>query len=195
MIRNLNFNDNLKTFLKKKESKWILYFISFIESIIFPIPTDPFLIPFIITEKKFFRLAIFTTLFSVLGGIVAYLLGSFLWESLEPLVEVYFNGIFNSVNEFEKNFLNLGILLIIFGGISPFPFKVTCLASGILGINFVIFVLASIISRGIRFFLVSYLIFRYGEKSLILARKHIAIISAVLLVIIVLITIYYLYLT
>lgn len=192
MIRNLNFNDNLKTFLKKKESKWILYFISFIESIIFPIPTDPFLIPFIVTEKKFFRLAIFTTLFSVLGGIVAYLLGSFLWESLEPLVEVYFYGIFNSVNEFEKNFLNLGILLIMFGGISPFPFKVTCLASGILGINFVIFVLASTVSRGLRFFLVSYLIYRYGEKSLILARKHIAIISVVLLVIIVLITIYYL---
>ena len=192
MIRNLNFNDNLKTFLKKKESKWILYFISFIESIIFPIPTDPFLIPFIITEKKFFRLAIFTTLFSVLGGIVAYLLGSFLWESLEPLIEVYFYGIFSSVNEFEKNFLNLGILLIMFGGISPFPFKVTCLASGILGINFVIFVLASTVSRGLRFFLVSYLIYRYGEKSLILARKHIAIISVVLLVIIVLITIYYL---
>ena len=192
MIRNLNFNDNLKTFLKKKESKWILYFISFIESIIFPIPTDPFLIPFIVTEKKFFRLAIFTTLFSVLGGIVAYLLGSFLWESLEPLVEVYFYGIFNSVNEFEKNFLNLGILLIMFGGISPFPFKVTCLASGILGINFVIFILASTVSRGLRFFLVSYLIYRYGEKSLILARKHIAIISVVLLVIIVLITIYYL---
>ena len=192
MIRNLNFNDNLKTFLKKKESKWILYFISFIESIIFPIPTDPFLVPFIITEKKFFRLAIFTTLFSVLGGIVAYFLGSFLWESLEPLVEVYFYGIFNSVNEFEKKFLNLGILLIIFGGISPFPFKVTCLASGILGINFVIFILASTVSRGLRFFLVSYLIYRYGEKSLIFARKHIAIISVVLLVIIVLITIYYL---
>ena len=192
MIRNLNFNDNLKTFLKKKESKWILYFISFIESIIFPIPTDPFLVPFIISEKKFFRLAIFTTLFSVLGGIVAYFIGSFLWESLKPLVEVYFYGIFNSVNEFEKKFLNLGILLIIFGGISPFPFKVTCLASGILGINFVIFVLASTVSRGLRFFLVSYLIYRYGEKSLIFARKHIAIISVVLLVIIVLITIYYL---
>ena len=96
---------------------FILYFISFIESIIFPIPTDPFLIPFIITEKKFFRLAIFTTLFSVLGGIVAYFLGSFLWESLEPFLKIYFYGIFSSVNEFEKNFLNLGILLIIFGGI------------------------------------------------------------------------------
>ena len=74
MIRNLNFIEILKTFAKKKESKWILYFISFLESIIFPIPTDPFLIPFIITEKKFYRLAIFTTLFSVLGGIVAYFL-------------------------------------------------------------------------------------------------------------------------
>ena len=191
MIKNLNFNENLKTFLKKKESKWILYFISFIESIIFPIPTDPFLIPFIITEKKFFRLAIFTTLFSVLGGIVAYFLGSFLWESLEPFVKIYFYGIFSSVNEFEKNFLNLGILLIIFGGISPFPFKVTCLASGILGINFLIFILASTFSRGVRFFLVSYLVYKYGEKSLILVRKHTAIISVILLIIIVSITIYY----
>ena len=192
MIRNLNFIEILKTFVKKKESKWILYFISFLESIIFPIPTDPFLIPFIITEKKFYRLAIFTTLFSVLGGIVAYFIGNYLWESLEPFVEIYFNGIFNSINEFEKNFLNLGILLIIFGGISPFPFKVTCLASGILSINFAIFVLASTASRGIRFLLVSYLIYRYGEKSLTLVRKHLSVISLVLLVIIFTITIYYL---
>ena len=192
MIRNLNFIEILKTFAKKKESKWILYFISFLESIIFPIPTDPFLIPFIITEKKFYRLAIFTTLFSVLGGIVAYFLGNYLWVSLEPFVEIYFNGIFNSINEFEKNFLNLGIFLIIFGGISPFPFKVTCLASGILGINFAIFVLASTASRGIRFLLVSYLIYRYGEKSLTLIRKHLSVISLGLLVIIIIITIYYL---
>tara|TARA_B100000886_G_C20233904_1_gene411719 strand:+ start:95 stop:676 length:582 start_codon:yes stop_codon:yes gene_type:complete len=192
VIRNLNSTEILKTFVKKKESKWILYFISFIESIIFPIPTDPFLIPFIITEKKFYRLVVFTTLFSVLGGIVAYFLGSYLWESLEPLVEIYFIGIFNSINEFEKNFLNLGILLIIFGGISPFPFKVTCLASGILGINFAIFVLASTASRGIRFLLVSYLIHSYGEKSFALVRKHITIISVVLLVIIITMTIYYL---
>ena len=192
MIRNLNFIEILKTFAKKKESKWILYFISFLESIIFPIPTDPFLIPFIITEKKFYRLAIFTTLFSVLGGIVAYFLGNYLWESLEPFVEIYFNGIFNSINEFEKNFLNLGILLIIFGGISPFPFKVTCLASGILSINFAIFVLASTASRGIRFLLVSYLIYRYGEKSLTLVTKHLSVISLVLLVIIFTMTIYYL---
>ena len=192
MIRNLNSKEILKTFLKKKESKWILYFISFIESIIFPIPTDPFLIPFIITEKKFLRLAIVTTLFSVLGGIVAYSIGNYLWESLEPFVEIHFNGIFNSVNEFKINFLNLGVLLIIFGGISPFPFKVTCLASGILGINFMIFFLASTASRGIRFLLVSYLIYRYGEKSLALVRKHIAVISLVLLLIIITITIYYL---
>ena len=192
MIRNLNSKEILKTFLKKKESKWILYFISFIESIIFPIPTDPFLIPFIVTEKKFLRLAIITTLFSVLGGIVAYSIGNYLWESLEPFVEIYFNGIFNSVNEFKINFLNLGVLLIIFGGISPFPFKVTCLASGILGINFMIFILASTASRGIRFLLVSYLIYRYGEKSLTLIRKHLSVISLVLLVIIIIITIYYL---
>ena len=192
MIRNLNLTEILKTFLKNKKSKWVLYFISFLESIIFPIPTDPFLIPFIVTEKKFFRLAIVTTLFSVLGGILAYFLGSYLWESLEPFVKVYFNSMFNSVNEFENKFLNLGILLIIFGGVSPFPFKVTCLASGILGINFVIFVMASIVSRGIRFLLVSYLIYRYGEKSLILVREHIAIISVVLLIIIITITVYYL---
>ena len=192
MIRNLNSKEILKTFLKKKESKWILYFISFIESIIFPIPTDPFLIPFIVTEKKFLRLAIITTLFSVLGGIVAYSIGNYLWESLEPFVEIYFNGIFNSVNQFKINFLNLGVLLIIFGGISPFPFKVTCLASGILGINFMIFILASTASRGIRFLLVSYLIYRYGEKSFTLVRKHIAMISLVLLLIIITITIYYL---
>ena len=190
MIRNLNFIEILKTFVKKKSLNgffiWSVYRIYNFSN------TDGSFFDYSLLLKKNFKLAIFTTLFSVLGGIVAYFLGNYLWVSLEPFVEIYFNGIFNSINEFEKNFLNLGIFLIIFGGISPFPFKVTCLASGILIINFAIFVLDSTASRGIRFLLVSYLIYRYGEKSLTLVTKHLSVISLVLLVIIFTMTIYYL---
>ena len=79
----------------------------------------------------------------------------------------------------------MGIILILIGGFSPFPYKVTCIASGILGINFFTFILASLFSRGVRFFLVSFLIFRYGEKSVIIIKKNILIISLVLIILLI----------
>ena len=77
-------------FCKKKNSKYILYFISFIESIFLPFPTDPFMIPFIIAEKKIFKLVFFTTFFSALGGVAAYLVGFFLWSIVQyDIISIY----------------------------------------------------------------------------------------------------------
>ena len=139
-------------FCKKTNSKWVLYFISFLESIIFPLPTDPFIIPYIIAENKFLRLAFFITLFSVAGGIFTYYIGSSLWDLFYPLVSVSYPNINNLIEAFEKDFSELGIVLILIGGFSPFPFKITCLACGILSVNFIQFVFASLLARGLRFF-------------------------------------------
>ena len=175
--------DGLIEFCRKKKSKWIIYFISFIESIFFPLPTDPFLVPYIIATKKFINLSLWVTIYSVVGGVVAYFLGSFFWTQLEPILEVSYPQITLYIQEFKNEYFNLGIIIILIGGFSPFPYKVTCIASGIVGINFILFIVFSLLSRGLRFFLVSYLIFKYGEKSVNYIRKNIFVVSCILLLI------------
>ena len=179
------FYDDLLNVCRKKKAKKFLYLISFLESIIFPLPTDPFLIPFIIAEKKFFYLAVIVTLFSVLGGVFAYVIGNFVWFKIQPFFEVHYSDINLLISQFENNYNELGILLILMGGFSPFPYKITCLASGILGINILLFILLSILSRGLRFLIVSFLIFKYGELSLNIIKKNILILSLILLVLLV----------
>ena len=169
------------SFCKKTNSKWVLYFISFLESIIFPLPTDPFIIPYIIAENKFLRLAFFITLFSVAGGIFTYYIGNSLWDLFYPLVSVSYPNINNLIEDFEKDFSELGIVLILIGGFSPFPFKITCLACGILSVNFIQFVLTSLLARGLRFFLVSFLIYKYGEKSIEIIKKNVLTASIILI--------------
>lgn len=172
---------SILTVCKRKNAKKFLYLISFFESIIFPFPTDPFLVPYILAEKKFIKLTIYVTLFSVLGGLVGYCLGYFLWEN----ILLYFNssllGVSSLINDFKEEFSQLGVLLVLIGGFSPFPYKVTCLASGILGINIFIFLFFSFLSRGSRFFIVSYLIFKYGEYAINLAKKNIMVITFIII--------------
>lgn len=178
------FYKRLIKFCKKKNSKFILYFISFIESIFFPLPTDPFLIPFVIAEKKFFINTVFVTFFSVLGGVIAYFIGNILWENLESHIIIFFPSIGESIKVFQNEFSEVGFLLIVIGGFSPFPYKVTCLGSGILGINLFGFIFFSLVSRGARFFLVSFLTYKYGEMAINFIQKYILRISFIILVII-----------
>lgn len=179
------FYDYFLLICRKKKAKKLLYLVSFLESIIFPLPTDPFLIPFIIAEKKFFYLAGIVTFFSVLGGVFAYVIGSFAWFKIQPFVEVHYSDINLLISEFENSYNELGIFMILMGGFSPFPYKITCLASGILGINILLFILLSILSRGLRFLIVSFLIFKYGEFSLKIIKKNILQLSCILLVLLV----------
>ncbi len=178
-----SFYNYLILLCRKKKAKYFLYFISFIESIFFPFPTDPFLITYIIAEKKIIKLVIFVTLFSVVGGIFSYFIGSFLWSEIQLSVDTYYPKITLLINEFKDNYNKLGIALIIIGGFSPFPYKITCIASGVLGINLLAFIFFSIISRGLRFFLVSFLILKYGEYSINLIRKNILLFTLLLIMI------------
>tara|TARA_B100000900_G_scaffold414760_1_gene442368 strand:- start:661 stop:1248 length:588 start_codon:yes stop_codon:yes gene_type:complete len=177
------FYDNLIQLCKKKRAKKVLYLISFFESIIFPLPTDPFLIPFIIAEKKIINIVALVTFFSVFGGVISFFIGSIIWNNLQPFFAIHYPGVELLINEFETNYNEFGVLLILIGGFSPFPYKITCLASGILGINILIFIFLSTLSRGIRFLLVSILIYKYGESSIKLIRKNVWIVSLILVLI------------
>lgn len=169
---------------KESKNRIYLYIISFLESIIFPLPTDIFLIPFVLAEKKnYWHLALMTSIFSVLGGCCSYLIGSLLWEQANLFFLEYYPSISTKLNSFISQFEEYGIALIVIGGFSPFPFKVTCFASGIMSLNFAVFILFSFISRGLRFFLVCYLLYKFEEKANELIPKYIGTLSLIFIVI------------
>ena len=169
---------------KESKNKIYLYIISFLESIIFPLPTDIFLVPFVLAEKKnYWHLALMTTIFSVLGGCCSFLVGLLLWEQANLFFLEYYPSISIKLNSFISQFKEYGIVLIVIGGFSPFPFKVTCFASGIMSLNFAVFLFFSFISRGLRFFLVCYLLYKFQEKANELIPKYIGTLSLVLVLI------------
>lgn len=169
---------------RESKNKIYLYIISFLESIIFPLPTDIFLIPFVLAEKKnYWHLALMTTIFSVLGGCFSYLIGSLLWEQANIFFLEYYPSISSKLNSFITQFKEYGIALIVIGGFSPFPYKVTCIASGIMNLNFAVFIIFSFISRGLRFLLVCYLLFKFQEKANELIPKYIGTLSIIFLLI------------
>ena len=166
----------------KKNSKYYLCLVSFIESIFFPIPTDIFLFPYILAKKeKYLKITLYVTFFSVLGGIFAYYLGFFLWNIISPTILEYYPAFMLKLESFNNQFLEIGIILIVIGGFSPFPYKITCIGSGIIGINIFLFIFFSLVSRFLRFFFVSFFIYKYGNKTQEIIGKYINIISVFLI--------------
>ena len=166
----------------KKNSKYYLCLVSFIESIFFPIPTDIFLFPYILAKKeKYLKITLYVTFFSVLGGIFAYYLGFFLWNIISPTILEYYPAFMLKLESFNNQFLEIGIILIVIGGFSPFPYKITCIGSGIIGINIFLFTFFSFVSRFLRFFFVSFFIYKYGDKTQEIIGKYINIISVFLI--------------
>lgn len=188
-MRNLyeKIFDRSINFFSQKNSKIYIYLISFIESIFFPIPTDIFLIPYVLAKRKeYLKISIYVTAFSVLGGLFAYYIGFFIWNEISSLLtEIYPIFIFK-LNHFNEKFYEVGIILIIIGGFSPFPYKITCLGSGIIGINIFQFIIFSLLSRFLRFFLVSYFVFKYGNATKNIIGKYINFISIILIIIFIL---------
>ena len=149
-----------------KSSKYYLAIVSFVESSFFPIPPDVMVIPMVISKKNDFKKIFFiTTLFSVLGGMLGYVIGAFFFEFGTYIMNFYGyeDKLYNFKERLTRNdsfYAWLGILFL--AGFTPLPYKVFTIASGLISFNFFIFVLISIISRGLRFFLVSYLSYKFG---------------------------------
>ena len=159
-----------------KNSKYYLAAVSFIESSFFPIPPDVMVIPMVISKKKdFFKIFLITTLFSVLGGILGYFIGAFFFDFGMEVMTFY--GYENELSNLKNSLINsegfyawLGILFL--AGFTPLPYKVFTIASGLIGFNILIFILISLISRGLRFFIISYLSFRFGYLFTQFMEKH-----------------------
>lgn len=170
-------------FFSSKRTAWIyLSFISFIESIIFPVPTDIFLAPIIISQRsKTIFLIFVTVLFSVLGGILGYFLGQYLWDLILPSINFIYPNFDEGFNSFEKNFLQYGWFLVIIGGFTPFPYKIITISSGILQLDLLMFIVCSILSRGARFSFVGFMFFKFGESIKNILEKYLNLMSIILI--------------
>ncbi len=159
-----------------KSSKYYLAIVSFVESSFFPIPPDVMIIPMVISKKSdFIKIFLITTIFSVLGGMLGYLIGAFFFDFGSQIMSFY--GYENKLSNIKENLVNsdgfyawLGILFL--AGFTPLPYKVFTIASGLISFNFFIFIVISLVSRGLRFFIVSYLSYKFGNLFTEFMEKH-----------------------
>ncbi len=136
--------------------------VSFIESSVFPIPPDALLIPMVIARReRAWAYAALCMVTSVLGGVLGYVIGAYLWmEVAEPILRFY--GYMEKFETFRAYFNEYGAWIVFIAGVTPFPYKVITIASGATGLSLPIFIAASILSRGLRFFIVAGLLYHFG---------------------------------
>ena len=150
-----------------KSSKIFLAILSFIESSFFPIPPDVMIIPMVIARKNdYIKIFLIATLFSTLGGVLGYFIGvSFIDIGIQVFEFYgYEDKVTNLKESLNKNTgLYIWFVTLFLAGFTPLPFKVFTITSGMIGFNIFVFFLICLISRGLRFFLVSYLSFKFGE--------------------------------
>ena len=159
-----------------KSSNFYLGLVSFIESSFFPIPPDAMIIPMVIAKKKeYLKIFLIASIFSVLGGIFGYLIG-YLFFDLAMYVIVFY-GYQDKVENLKLSMSQgsgfLAWLSILFlAGFTPLPYKAFTISSGLIAFNLPIFIIVSLISRSLRFFIVAYLSYKFGELFTEFMEKH-----------------------
>lgn len=160
---------------------WIVTLVSFTESSFFPLPPDLMLIPMILANKaRAWRLALLCSVASVLGGILGYAIGYFLFETLgEFIINTY--NLASAFERFQTDFQAWGFWIIALKGLTPIPFKLVTIASGVAKLNFQEFILASIIARFFRFYLLSALLWYFGDWAKVLIERYVGWVLAAIL--------------
>ena len=159
-----------------KSSNFYLGLVSFIESSFFPIPPDAMIIPMVIAKKKeYLKIFLIASIFSVLGGIFGYLIGYLFFDLAMYVIEFY--GYQDKVENLKLNMSQgsgfLAWLSILFlAGFTPLPYKAFTISSGLIAFNLPVFIIVSLISRGLRFFIVAYLSYKFGELFTEYMEKH-----------------------
>ncbi len=149
----------------KPHATWLMGFVSFMESSFFPVPPDVMLIPMSLArpDKAWFY-ATLCTLTSVAGGILGYFIGAVLYDSVgSRVMELY--HLTDKMEAFRAAYAQWGTWIILIKGVTPIPYKFITITSGFAGYSFVMFVLLSIVARGMRFYLLAFLLNRYGAQA------------------------------
>ena len=146
------------------KARWLMYAISFAESSFFPLPPDLLMIPMILANRaQAWRLAFYATIFSVLGGIVGYGIGVLFIHLGDWIIQSY--HLQDGLARFQQQFQEWGFWIIALKGLTPIPFKLVTIASGMAHFNFPLFIGASIIARSFRFYLLAWLLWQFGPLA------------------------------
>jgi membrane protein YqaA with SNARE-associated domain len=149
----------------KPYATWLLGAVSFVESSFFPVPPDVMLIPMALArpDRAWFYATVCTAT-SVAGGVLGYFIGAVLYDSVGLwLIQLYGYG--NKVEAFRQAYAEWGAWIILIKGLTPIPYKIVTIASGFAGYNIFMFVILSVIARGMRFYLLAFLLNRYGAQA------------------------------
>ena len=162
-----------------------LFAIAFIESSFFPIPPDIMIIPMVLAcQKDAYKIAGTATIASVLGGCLGYAIGVFGYEVIaKPLLEFY--GYMESFHEFENSYHKYGAWIVFIAGVTPIPYKLITIASGIVRLDFIIFTIASILARGLRFYIIAWVLKRYGEPMKTFIEKNLNLLSIIFVILLI----------
>lgn len=183
MLRGLY--DRTMSLARTRHAERALAGVSFMESSFFPIPPDVLLIPMVISERtKWVRYALICTAASVVGALLGYAIGALLYEIIgQPILRFYGSeASFEKIKDWYNTWGGWGVL---FAAITPFPYKVLTIFSGATGLNLVTFLVVSIVGRGLRFFLVSWLLYKFGEPIRLFIEKYLGLLFTLFMVLLV----------
>jgi membrane protein YqaA with SNARE-associated domain len=160
-----------------------LFWVAFIESSVFPIPPDVMLVPMVLAQRaKAWWFATVATVGSVIGGVVGYAIGYFVFEMIgEPILAFY--GMTGAFQEFAQRYNEWGAWIVFIAGITPFPYKVITIASGATQLNIAVFMIASVLARGLRFFLVAGLLYWAGQPVRAFIEQRLGLVTTLFVIV------------
>jgi len=166
-----------------EKAVWALCAVAFIESSFFPIPPDLLLIPLVLANRgKAFRLAAYATIASVLGGYFGYSIGYFAYDTIKPHLGA---GFIDKIDWFAGKYNTYGSWIVFFAGITPFPYKIITIASGVTHLDLGVFTVASILARGLRFYLIAWLLWKWGAPMKTWIEKNLGWLSILFFILLV----------
>ena len=173
MLRNLY--DWTLRMAAHRHALWVLAAVAFVESSVFPIPPDIMMIPMILAApRRAFVIAGVATVASVLGGLFGYWIGWALFDTVgAPVLSFYGKDAY--FDDFAARYNEWGAWAVLIAGVTPFPYKVVTILSGATGLNLAVFLVASVVARGLRFFVVAALLWRFGAPIRDLIEKRLGL--------------------
>ena len=177
--------DTMLVWSAHTNAMFFLFLVAFAESSFFPIPPDIMIIPMVLaTPKDAYKIAGVATLASVLGGWFGYFIGVYGFELIaRPLLEFY--GYMQQFGEFENYYHEYGAWIVFGAGLTPFPYKIVTIASGVVRLDMVVFTIASIIARGMRFYFIAWLLKRYGDPMKVFIEKNLNLLSVLFMLLLI----------
>lgn len=170
----------------KPYATWLMGSVSFVESSFFPVPPDAMLIPMALArpDRAWFYASV-CTVTSVAGGVLGYVIGALLYDSIgQWVIQIYGYG--EKAEAFREAYRQYGAWIIVLKGLTPIPYKIVTITSGLAAYPIVPFILLSFVARGMRFYLVAFLIYRYGERARAIIEERLGFwVTAALIVLVV----------